>query len=254
MSYLTIFKHYIEQVFQGRRAEAREIIFGAHDRGFEAAKLLQNVIWPALDQIEKLYRSHHMSLITEHMAVRINRTMADQLQGALPRRPKSGKRMVVTCGHGESEELGAQIIADLFESQGWSVWFVGSGVPNDEILSWVGQVDPDILCIYGANPSGVPNIRKLIALIREIGVCEQMQILVAGGVFNRADGLAEEVKADLSAGDVTEAMKVVDDNPVRVPKPDVPEPGRRRKRKKRKTVSASTVKKMRKGRKKSAAA
>jgi hypothetical protein len=58
-----------------------------------------------------------------------------------------------------------------------------------------------------------------------------MQILVTGGVFNRAEGLADEVKADLFARNVTEALQTVADHPTRVPKPDVPEPGRRRKRK-----------------------
>ncbi len=245
MNFVTIFKHYLENVFQGRRAEAREVIFGALDRGNDAAKLIKNVVWPAMDQIDKLYRGHHISLVVEHMATRINRTIADQLQGFLAREPKSGKRMIVTCGHGESEELGAQMIADLFGAQGWSVWFVGSGVPDDELLTLVGQVRPDILCIYGANPAGVPNIRKLIGLIREIGVCPEMQVLVAGGVFNRAEGLHEEVKADLFAENVVEALAVVEENPTRVAKPDVLEPGRRHKRKNRKPIApAATLNKL----------
>ena len=145
--------------------------------------------------------------------------------------PKSGKRIVVICGEGESHEMGAQIIGDLFEEQGWSVWFLGAGVPNDEVLQFIGKITPDILCVYGTKPRGVPNVRKLIELIRGIGVCDDMQVLVAGGVFNRAEGLADEIKADLFAPTVQDALKTVEDHPVRIPKPDVPEPGRRRKRK-----------------------
>lgn len=76
--------------------------------------------------------------------------------------------------------------ADLFEGEGWSVWFLGSGVPNDEILEMLGKVKPDVLCIYGTQATGVPNVRRLIETTREIGAYEQMQILVTGGVFNRA--------------------------------------------------------------------
>ena len=71
-----------------------------------------------------------------------------------------------------------------------------------------------------------------IGMVREIGVCGNMQVLVTGGVFNRADGLCDEIKADLFASNVTEAIRVVNEHPVRVPRPDVPEPGRRRKRRK----------------------
>ncbi|KPK80589.1 MAG: hypothetical protein AMJ81_11800 [Phycisphaerae bacterium SM23_33] len=76
----------------------------------------------------------------------------------------------------------------------------------------------------------MPNVRKLIELVREIGAHEQMQILVAGGVFNRADGLDEEIRADLYAPDARRALKIVQEHPVRIPRPDLPQPGRRRKR------------------------
>ena len=227
-----LFKQYLEHLFLGKRCEARELVMAAQDRGTGAAKLLKMVIWPAMEQVEKLYRENRISRIAEHMATRINRMVADQLHVYLARKPKSGRRMVVVCGAGEIEELGSQIVADLFEAEGWSVWFVGSGVPNDEILQLVGKLGPDILCVYGAKPADVPDIRRLIQLIREVGVCEEMQILVAGGVFNRAGGLADEIKADLFAMNCRDALKTVKDHPVRIPKPDVPEPGRRRKRKK----------------------
>ena len=230
MTIADLFSQYLEHLFAGKRCEARELILAAHDRGVSACKLLKLVIWPAMEQVDKLYRADQLSRINEHMATRINRTIADQLQGLLAREPKTGRRMVVTCGDGEGEELGAQITADLFEAAGWSVWFLGSGVPNDEILTLVGKIRPDILCVYGTQPAGVPNVKRLIGLIREIGVCNNMQILVTGGVFNRAAGLDEEVKADLFACTVAEALKVVEDHPTRVAKPDVLEPGRRRKR------------------------
>ena len=168
----------------------------------------------------------------------INRMMADQIQAVLRREPKSGRRIVVVCGDGETEELGAQITADLFEAKGWSVWFLGSGVPNDEILQFTGKIRPDLLCIYGSHPSGIPNIRRLVDLIREVNACEQMQILTMGGVFNRAEGLAEEIRADLSAATAEEAVATAIAHPVRVPQPDVPQPGRRRKRKRKGAPSA----------------
>ncbi len=230
MTMAELFKQYLEHLFAGKRCEAREFIFAAHDRGITASKLLKMVLWPAMEQIEKLYRADEISRITEHMAVRINRTMADLLCGHLARKPKTGKRMVIVCGGQEVEELSAQITADLFEAEGWSVWFLGSGVPNDEVLEFVGKVRPDVLCVCAPKPQDVPNLRSLITLIRSVGVCQEMQILACGGVFARAPGLAEEIKADLYAPSGGEALKAVESHPMRVPIPDVPQPGRRRKK------------------------
>jgi methanogenic corrinoid protein MtbC1 len=233
MTVAEIFSQYLQHLFSGRRAEAREVLMAAQDRGVAASKIIKSIIWPAMEQIDKLYREHQISRITEHMATRINRTMADQLQSLMARKPKNGSRVIVTCGDGQIEELGAQMTADLFEAEGYSVWFLGSGVPNDEILQLVGKLTPDFLVIYGTQPEGVPNVRKLVDLIRGVGVCEDMQIMVTGGVFNRAEGLDEEVKADLFAPSAQDAVQLAEDHPLRVPRPDVPQPGRRRKRKAR---------------------
>ena len=226
-----LFKQYLEHLFLGKRAEARGVVMGAQDRGVSACRLLKGVIWPAMEQVDKLFRDNHISRVVEHMATRINRSVADQLQPYLARKPKSGKRMIVVCGKRETEELGAQITADLFEAEGWNVWLLGTGVPNDEVLQLVAAVQPDVLTIYGAGPGDVPAVRKLIELNQEVGSCDGMQIMVVGGVFNRAEGLAEEVGADLSAGNIQKALRAVDEHPVRVERPDIPEPGRRRKRK-----------------------
>ncbi len=226
-----VFAQYLEHLFEGKRCECREMIAAALDRGASARKLLQSVIWPAMEQLEKLHRDGRVSRLVEHMGTRINRMIADQLQAHLARRPKSGMRMIVACGDGEIEELGAQMTADLFEAEGWSVWFLGSGVPNDEILQLLNHAKADVLCVYGTVPVGVPNVRRLIDTIREIGAHDQMQILVVGGVFKRAAGLEQEMRADLYADDARGALKTVLDHPVRIPKLDLPQPGRRRKRK-----------------------
>ena len=233
MEIIEVFKQYMEHLFAGMRCEAREVAMAAQDRGVPARTLVTNVIWPAMEQIDKLYREGQIDRITEHIATRINRMVADQLQGCMARHPKSGRRMVVVCGEGEREELGAQMTADLFEVDGWHVWFLGCGVPQDEILQLVGKLEPDILSLCGTQPKGVPGLRKPIDTIREIDAVPNMQVLVLGGVFNRADGLAEEIRADLFAHNIREAVQLVNDHPIRIPQPDVPQPGRRRRRKRR---------------------
>ena len=231
MEIAEVFAQYLEHVFAGKRCQARELVQATLDRGVCARELIQLVVWPAMEQTQKLLRKGRIHLVQERMASRINRMIADQLQAHLARRPKNGMRLVVTCGSGENEELSAQMTADLFEGEGWSVWFLGSGVPNDEVLELLSKVKPDVLCVCGARAVEVPGMRRLIDMIREIGAHEQMQILVAGGVFNRASGLDGEIRADLFARDARRALKVVQEHPVRIPKPDLPQPGRRRKRK-----------------------
>ena len=236
MQTVELFKQYLEHLFSGNRSSARELLFDANDRGFGSERLLTHIIWPAMEQIERLYREDRISKISEHIATRINRMLANQIQRVLRKNPQDGRRIVVVCGEDERPELGAQIMTDLFEAQGWTVWFVGGGVANDEILKFVGQVNPDILMVHSSLPTEVPNVRKLIKMIREVGICEKMQIMVCGGIYNRAEDLADEIKADLFAHDPKDALCLAECNPHRIPKVDKPEPGRRRKRRKKREL------------------
>jgi hypothetical protein len=64
---------------------------------------------------------------------------------------------------------------------------------------------------YGTEPGEAPEIRGIIDRIREINACPDMKIMLSGGVFGRADGLWEEIGADLFAENALDAVKVASD-------------------------------------------
>lgn len=223
--------HFIEPLLEGRRHECRQIVADALRRVESPREVYERVLWPAMERVNALFREDRINVATEHMAMRITRCLADQVQAHLPRADRKGRRIVISCADGEPEELGAQICADLFEADGWDVHFLGGGVPNDEILSMVGQVRPDILLIFGTQPQGVPGVRQLIDMIREVDANPQMNIMISGGVFNRAAGLWQEINADLFAPNAQQALDVA--NRAEPRKPTVRIPGAPKKRRRR---------------------
>lgn len=222
---------FLPELLAGRRQTCRDILQEALAGGMEPVRLYRQMIWPAMEQVERMYREDRINLATEHMATRINRCMADQLQAHLPKPTPNGKKIVITCADGEPEELGAQMCADLFEAEGWDVVFIGGGVPADEILALLGNHRPDILLIFGTQPTGVPGVRRLIDLIREVNANPGMNIMISGGVFNRADGLWKEVNADLFARTAADALSIADGATPR--KAEVRVPGAPKKRRRR---------------------
>jgi len=224
-------QRYLNPLLRGDREACRHIAHSVVEGLTNPAEVYGELIWPAMEMVEQLYRDDRINAAVEHMATRINRMIADQMQTQLSRSEANGKRILIACADSEPEELGAQMCADLFESRGWDVYFLGGGVPNDEIKSLVGQLRPDILMICGTHPSGVPGVRKLIDMIREVGVNPTMNVMVSGGVFNRAEGLWDEVNADLFAKDVREALTVAEAAKAR--KPEVRVSGAPKKRRRR---------------------
>ena len=147
-----ILARYLEPLLQGDRKACRGVIEEALQSGIPANSVYLNIIWPIMVEIEKLLRDDKITPIQEHLATRVNRNIVDQLQNKLPRRPKKNKKIVVCCAPEELQELGAQMITDLFESNGWDVRFLGGGLTNDDILTFTNEYGPDILLIYGTGP------------------------------------------------------------------------------------------------------
>ena len=199
---------YLRPLLRGDRPGCRKVVEETLQCGIPANSVYMHMIWPVMVEIEKLSRDGKISPIQEHLATRINRTIVDQLQNKLPRRPEKEKKVAICCTEEELQELGAQMIADLFESDGWEVRFLGGGLTNDDIYSYANNYGPDLLVIYGTTPQQAPQVRQLIDRIKAVNAWPNMKIMVSGGLFNRAEGLWEEIGADAYGSNPLEALQV----------------------------------------------
>jgi methanogenic corrinoid protein MtbC1 len=199
---------YAQALLSGDRRASRAVIEEAMQSGVPANCVYMDLIWPVMVQIDSLHRADKITAVQEHLATRINRTIVDQLQNKLPRKPFRDKKIVIVSGPSESGELGAQMASDLFESDGWEVRFLGGGVTNDDILAFINEYSPEILLVYGATPKCAPEIRHLIDTVRNVNAWPNMKIMVSGGLFNRAEGLWEEIGADLFAESAQQALEI----------------------------------------------
>ncbi len=224
-----ILARYLEALLRGDRKACRSVVEETLQSGVPANSVYLYLIWPVMAEIERLLRADKITVVEEHLATRINRTIVDQLQNKLPRRPAKHKKVAVCCARDELQELGAQMIADLFESDGWHVRFLGGGLTNDDIFAFINEYAPDVLLIYGTTPKQAPDVRRLIDWIRGVNAWPGLRIVVSGGLFNRAEGLWEEIGADGFAATAAEVLQVAADES-QVAQPDRRTVNRRKRR------------------------
>jgi len=232
LSMESVLERFIEPLFAGDRSGARAIVAETFEQGLTAEEILMQLIWPTMEKVQGLYRADRINTGVHHMASRLLRMLADQLALRLSRAERNGRTMLVVCSPGEPEELGAQITTDIAEAHGWTVHFAGGGVPNDEIVGWLGQLQPQVLMVYGTVPSGAPMVRQLIDLLHDVGICPKLQIICSGGVFNRAEGLAEEIGSDLFAPNPLDALEILANYPGKRATAEQQTVGRKRRTKK----------------------
>jgi methanogenic corrinoid protein MtbC1 len=123
-------QQYLEPLLTGDRSVCRRVVEDALAAGGTAFDLLTNLIWPTMERVQQLYKDDRIGASAVNLATRLNRSITDQLTARLPKGASKGKKVLLFCGDDEPEELGGQICADLFESDGWTVKFAGGGVPR----------------------------------------------------------------------------------------------------------------------------
>lgn len=210
-----------ESLIAGNRSVARSIVQEQTDAGVSQEILLTDLFWPAYEMIEKLHREDQISNLAHNLSTRLLRVLVDQCSRELLASSDAapvGRTIFACCGPSEGSELGGQMAVDLLEAAGFEVQFAGGNIPIDEIQETVQRTKPSALLMFCSEPSDLPDIRVLIDTLHEVGACPDTQIVVGGGVFNRADGLAEEIGADLWASHPLELVdSMIDEATVRAP-------------------------------------
>jgi methanogenic corrinoid protein MtbC1 len=203
----------VERLFEalvgGDRPAARAIVGETIESGATPERMVCDLFWPVYELIERLYRGDQLSKLSHHLATRLLRVLVDQNAARLRLAPTKDCRVFALCGPRDSDELGAQMAVDLLERAGFEVNFAGGGIANDEILARVHEAQPNVLLLFASGANDLPQLRQLIDTLHEIGACPNLQIVVGGGVFNRADGLAEEIGADLWATSPLDLVEVM---------------------------------------------
>jgi methanogenic corrinoid protein MtbC1 len=213
MAQEALIERLFETLIAGDRPAARELARSAEQQLGSTRALVTELFWPSHQLLEKLYKSDQLSTFNHHAAVRLLRVLTDQAAARMTLAPRLGRSILAFCGPSENEELGAQMAVDVLESAGFSVVFAGAGIANDEIMLRVSESNPDILLAFCSAPQDLPNIRALIDSFRERDAAPGLQIAVGGGVFNRAEGLAEEIGADIWARSPMEMAETLIDLP-----------------------------------------
>lgn len=195
----------------GDRPLARAVIHNAAQT-LPPQDILINLLWPSYALLDKMHRKDQLSKLSYQLGSRLLRVLVDQIAANLPLTgtgPGEGRTIFTCCGPTDPDELGAQIAVDLLESHGFTVQFVGGNVPHDEIISALSEERPAVFLCFCTSQTDLPYLRLIFNTLHETGICPDMQIAVGGGVFNRAEGLAEEMGADVWVQDPIELVEVL---------------------------------------------
>jgi methanogenic corrinoid protein MtbC1 len=135
----------------------------------------------SLYQVGEYWELNKISVATEHMATAITENLMIRLQPKIFSTQRTGKKAVIACVANEYHQVGAKMVADIFEMNGWDGYFIGANTPLTELIRFLESKNPDLLALSLSIYYNLPELKNTVAKIRER--FPDMPIMVGGQAF-----------------------------------------------------------------------
>src|SRR3990170_4137792 len=112
--------------------------------------------------------------------------------------------MVIGTVKGDIHDIGKNLVAMMMEGAGFEVIDLGINNPVENYMAAVEEHDPDILGMSALLTTTMPYMRVVIDALKEIGIRQDIVVLVGGAPLN--DAFAEDIGADAYCRDAAVAV------------------------------------------------
>jgi methanogenic corrinoid protein MtbC1 len=199
-------KEYLQALLRGERHLASKLMLDAAKNGIAVRDLYLLVFQRTQYEIGRLWQVNQISVAQEHYCTAATQLVMSQLYPYVFGGEKTRGVLVATCVSGELHEIGARMVSDFFEMDGWQTHYLGANMPGSAVVQTVVQRQADALAISATITYHVRAVESLIAAVRRTPDCGRVKILVGGYPFKTDPNLWKIIGADGSAPDAQEAL------------------------------------------------
>jgi methanogenic corrinoid protein MtbC1/CheY-like chemotaxis protein len=204
-----LLESYLDLQLLGARTEARSLILQeGRALGLTVTELFRSVLEPAQRRLGELWQTNQISVAREHLGTGVTEAVMADLVAAAPRASRRGMLVLVACVEGEMHDIGARMLADLLELDGFSVLFLGADVPTDSLLAIIGEESAEILVLSATMVDRLTQLAVTVARVRQM-YSAGVRIFVGGQVMDSAPQAVHALAVDLATRDALETLSAV---------------------------------------------
>jgi methanogenic corrinoid protein MtbC1 len=172
--------------------------------------LYMGLIKPVMYEIGRLWEDDRISTAEEHLATSLVGRILAALYEKLPFSLTARGKAIVTSAPNEYHELGARLLADMLESDGWDVLFLGANTPAEALIGMIRKTRPRFVAISLTMPFSIDRVSEVISAIRAAPELNSVKIMVGGAAFSTAPRLWKQIGADAWADTPQNAIRQVE--------------------------------------------
>ncbi len=187
---------YLVAILEGDRRKALGLVLEAARNGQPVDRLYTDVIIPTQRELGRMWHTTEITVSEEHFASETTKVAIAQLALHAHERPPNGKTVLTASVSANQHAIALQIIAHLFEFDGWRVINLGADVPVGDLVQAVEFFTVDLVVLSTALSIQLPQVREAIEALRQSPRGSSVKILVGGHAFGDDTELALELGVD----------------------------------------------------------
>lgn len=202
---------FLAAILEGDHRKCLDIAKEAVTAGKDIEQFYLHIIQPVMYEIGMLWERGTISVAQEHLASAIvGRVMAStSMLEVTPN--KVMNKAVITSAPNEFHEIGAWMISDILEHEGWVVRYLGANTPANDLLELLRSFQPRVLAMSVTMPFNILKAKEIINAIKADAELDKIVIIVGGRPFNDNVELWRSTGADYFAANATEIKTLLRD-------------------------------------------
>ena len=205
-------REYFEALTKGERDTAFRIVGDALENGAHIEELYLDVFSAGLYEIGRLWGAGGMSVAEEHYFAESTQLLISQLHNRIvsAARLKRGLRCAVFAAYGENHVIGARMISDFLELDGWDVYYLRGNLSTRHAMRALLDQAANLLMLSVTLEENLGTAEDLISAVRAEKSLRSMRIMVGGQALHGVPTLWQELGADGTARDAVAAVTEAD--------------------------------------------
>ena len=139
------FLDFYNNLIEGNKDNCSNIISTLLQDGIEITDIYIDLFQKSLYRIGKMWDHSELTIPEEHLATNIISSLIEKFAPS-PVYTRNEKALV-TCIDKEFHEIGAKMVAKIFEYNGYKTYYLGASVPSKEVIKYIRQIDPHVIAI-----------------------------------------------------------------------------------------------------------
>jgi len=193
-------------LFSGNLVQSKEIFDSNVSNYKELQDFYEYIIVPSMNDIGIAWENGQITPAQEHLASSIVMETMVLLYTKLNMPSYYKGKVIVGAVANEFHEIGAMMLANSLESDGWDVDYLGANVDDELFLEKITTKSPDIIALSVAMPFNMLHVSELIDKIHTLKLKNTPKIMLGGSALS-GNFEQQKLQADSFLHNVDDGVK-----------------------------------------------